>query len=156
MLPSFPEFVDCDYNQRMLAATTLRAYPMPMPVGEQVFWLLILAIPVACIARTIVYEEVFREPREFCVRKSQTCRSLLQRKFFYLFTCEYCFSHWVTLFFVVITRFKLLIDGWQGYLVSFFALVFVANIYMSLYAMIKVEVTQAKVETEVLQKETEE
>jgi hypothetical protein len=143
------------YNPDMLAEVT-RAYAMPMPVGEQIFWLLIVSIPVACVARTVVYEEIFREPREWCVHQSTTCRSLLQRKFFYLFTCEYCFSHYVTLFFIIITRFKLLIDGWQGYLISFFSVVRVANVYMSLYAMIRVEITETKAETQKIEKEVEE
>ncbi len=123
---------------------------------KQVFWLLILAIPIACIARTVVYEELFREPREWCVRRSKSAPSIFDRKFFYLFTCEYCFSHYVTLFFVIIMRFKLLIDGWQGYLISFFSLVLIANVYMSLYAMIKVDITQTKVETEKIQQEVDE
>jgi hypothetical protein len=46
-----------------------------------------------------------------------------QRKFFYLFTCEYCFSHYVTLFFVIVTRFTLLYDAWRGYLVAGFWLI---------------------------------
>src|SRR5215211_3945208 len=95
-------------------------------VARQLFWLLVLAIPIACVARTVVYEEIFREPREWCEKKSKTCSTLLQRKFFYLFTCEYCFSHYVTIAFLAITHFQLLYDGWRGYLVAFFALVFVA------------------------------
>ena len=136
-----------------MLAQAIRPYPMPLPIWEQLFWLLILAIPIACVARTVVYEELFREPREWCVRRSRSAPSMLERKFFYLFTCEYCFSHYVTLFFIIITRFKLLIDGWQGYVISFFSLVLVANVYMSLYAMIKVEITETKVETEKIQKE---
>src|SRR4051794_10036413 len=62
----------------------------------QVLWLFILSIPVSCVAWTVTHEEIFREPREFCAEKSKTCQRLLQRKFFYLFTCEYCFSHYVT------------------------------------------------------------
>jgi hypothetical protein len=139
----------------MLAQALTRPYPMPMPIGEQIFWLLILAIPIATIARTIVFEEVFREPREWCQDRSRSCQTLLARKFFYLFTCEYCFSHYVTIFFLIITRFKLLIDGWQGYLISFFALVLVANMYLNLYARLRVDITQAKVETKVLEKEVE-
>ena len=134
-------------------AVVTRPYPMPMPIGEQIFWLLILAIPIATIARTVVYEEVFREPRQWCENQSKTCRTLFARKFFYLFTCEYCFSHYVTIFFLIITRFKLLIDGWQGYLISFFALVLVANAYLNLYARLRVDITQAKAETKVLEKE---
>jgi len=140
----------------MPAQLMIAAFPAPMPVGEQLFWLLILAIPVACIARTVVYEELFREPREWCVHRSTTCRSMLQRKFFYLFTCEYCFSHWVALFFVLVTRFRLLIDGWQGYLIAFFSLVLVANVYLSFYAMVRVDITQTKVETEKIEQQIEE
>ena len=89
----------------LLAAATTRPYPMPMPLAEQVFWLFILAIPIATIARTVVFEEIFREPREWCEHRSRTCGNLFVRKFFYLFTCEYCFSHYVTIFCLIITRF---------------------------------------------------
>jgi len=123
---------------------------------EQLFMLLVLAIPIACIARTVVYEEIFREPREWCVRKSTTCRGLLQRKFLYLFTCEYCFSHYVTLAFLFMTRFRLLYDDWRGYVISFFSLVMVANTYLTLYARLRVEITQTKADTELIEKEAEE
>ena len=119
----------------------------------QVFWLLLLAIPIACIARTVVYEEVFRELREWCTDKSRSCGRLLQRKFFYLFTCEYCFSHYVTIFFLILTRFKLLINDWRGYVIAFFALVFVANAYMNLYARLRVDITSEKKEIERKEKE---
>jgi hypothetical protein len=124
-------------------------------IGGQIFWLLMLAIPIATVARTVVFEEIFREPREWCVRKSQTCQSLLQRKFFYLFTCEYCFSHYVTIFFLFVTRFKLLIDDWRGYVLAFFALVMVANAYLNLYSRLRVDIHQAKVETKKIEKEVE-
>src|SRR5690242_5275425 len=97
-------------------------------LAMQTGWLLLLGIPVGCVAWTVTHEEVFREPREFCEQKSKTCRNLLQRKFFYLFTCEYCFSHYVTAGFLIITRYKLLFDDWRGYLLSLFALVFVFNV----------------------------
>jgi len=58
----------------------------------QIVWLLTLAVPVACIAWTVTHEEVFREPREYFMRRSQSARGYLPRKFFYLLTCEYCFS----------------------------------------------------------------
>jgi len=66
-----------------------------MGLGLQVGSLLLLAIPVACIAWTVTHEEVFRELRQFCQRECVQARSLVRRKFFYLFTCEYCFSHYV-------------------------------------------------------------
>ena len=34
----------------------------------------------------------------------------------------------MTLFFLVVTHFTLLYDGWRGYLISWFALVWVANV----------------------------
>jgi hypothetical protein len=121
----------------------------------QLFWLLILAIPIACVARTVVFEEVFREPREYCQHKSKTCRSLLERKFFYLFTCEYCFSHYVTALFLWMTHFQLLLDGWRGYLIAFFGLVFVANAYMNLYARLRVDITSEKKAIEVKEKQVQ-
>ena len=126
---------------------------------QHIFALFILAIPIACVARTVVFEEVFREPREYCQRMSEACRSLLARKFFYLFTCEYCFSHWVTIFFLILSAlgpgdgFKLLFPDWRGYVISFFSLVFVANAYLNLYARLRVDITSEKKAIEV--KETE-
>lgn len=111
---------------------------------QQIVALFVLAIPVACIARTVVYEEIFREPREYCSDRSKHCRLLLQRKFFYLFTCEYCFSHYVTLAVLIVTRYTLLYDGWRGYLVAFFSLVFVANVYLAAYARLRVDITSEK------------
>ena len=112
-----------------------------------------LAIPIACVAWTVTKEEIFREPREYCAKKSEACQKLVQRKFFYLFTCEYCFSHYITAFFLLLTHFKLLLDDWRGYLISFFALVFVANIYMSFYSRLRVEIHVGK--TEAKKKEQE-
>ena len=121
----------------------------------QIFELLVLAVPIACIARTVVYEEIFREPREWCQAKSKACQKVLQRKFFYLFTCEYCFSHYVTLAAVAVTHFKLLFDDWRGYIISFFSLVFIANVYMNLYARIRVDITHVKKSIEVQAKTAE-
>jgi len=106
----------------------------------QLVWLATLAIPIACVAWTVTHEEVFREPREYFTRRSETARGFLARKFFYLFTCEYCFSHYVTIFFLVVTRYRLLLDDWRGYLISFFALVAVANFYMSAFGRLRQEV----------------
>src|SRR5690242_2050664 len=92
--------------------------------------LLILAIPIAWASWTVTHEQIFREVKDYCVERSKTCRTLTQRKFFYLFTCEYCFSHCCTLFFQLFFHFKLVFDDWRGYLVSFPALVWTANAYM--------------------------
>jgi hypothetical protein len=123
-----------------------------MSLGAQIVELFLLAIPVACVAWTVTHEEVFREPREYCVNKSRSCRRWFERKFFYLFTCEYCFSHYVTIFFLFVTRYKLIYDGWRGYLVGGFALVWVANQYMSLYNRLRLDIKSERVEAEIKEK----
>jgi hypothetical protein len=126
-----------------------------MELNQQVTWLFILAIPIACIAWTVTHEEIFREPRDYCVRCSKNARSMLKRKFFYLFTCEYCFSHYVTLAFLSLTGYKLLLDDWRGYIIAGFALIFVANVYMSLFALLRQAIKKEKTEIKVLEKEVE-
>jgi hypothetical protein len=115
-------------------------------LGVQIIELLLIAIPVASISWTITHEEVFREPREFCARCSREAPHLIARKFFYLFTCEYCFSHWVSLFFLLITGFKLIYADWRGYLLSLFALVWVANQYMSIFDRLRLDIKRERVE----------
>ncbi len=122
---------------------------MDIPVSTQILYLFFLAIPIACIAWTVTHEEVFREPREFCEKRSKECRSTLQRKFFYLFTCEYCFSHYVTVFMLIITDFKLIFTDWRGYFIAGFSLVWIANIYMSLFALIRVDLKKVKFEANI-------
>jgi hypothetical protein len=106
----------------------------------QLVWLFVLAVPIACAAWTVTHEEIFKEPRDYCAHRSRQARNLAGRKFFYLFTCEYCFSHYVTVFFLILTRYRLLLDDWRGYLIAFFALVAVANVYMTAFGRLRQEV----------------
>jgi hypothetical protein len=124
-------------------------------IAEKLTWLLVLAIPIACISWTVTHEEIFLEPREFCKKHSTQSVSFLKRKFFYIFTCEYCFSHYVTLFILFITEYKLLYDGWKGYLISGFSLVWIANIYMNLYGLIRVDIKKEGIEAKVEEKKLE-
>lgn len=112
-----------------------------------------LALPIASIAWTVTHEEVFREPREWCASRSRSARSIAARKLFYVFTCEFCFSHWVTLFFVVITRFRLLFADWRGYLIGGFALVWIANVYMSFFGRLRLEIREERAEVAVKEAE---
>jgi hypothetical protein len=120
-----------------------------MTLGTQVAWLFLLAIPIACIAWTVTHEEVFKEPREYCVQRSKKSKTLVQRKFFYLFTCEYCFSHYVTALMLIITNYTLLFTDWRGYMIAGFALVFVANIYMSLFALVRIDLKKVRLEADI-------
>lgn len=117
-----------------------------MSEKAQMLWLFVLAAPVACIAWTVTHEEVFTEPREWCVKKSRTARTFAARKFFYLFTCEYCFSHYVTIGFLILTRYRLWLDDWRGYVLAGFSLVFIANAYMSLFGELRLEIRQDRQE----------
>jgi len=119
-----------------------------MELSTQTAWLFLLAIPIACIAWTVTHEEVFREPREYCLKRCHNGKTIAERKFFYLFTCEYCFSHYVTVIMLFITQYKLLFIDWRGYLIAGFALVFVANVYMSLFALVRVDLKKVRLEAE--------
>ncbi len=127
-----------------------------MSLQQQAAYLFILALPVACIAWTVTHEEVFMEPRKYCEKRAKECKTLIARKFFYLFTCEYCFSHYITLFFIVITKYHLLFDDWRGYLIGGFALVWIANIYMSLFGLVRVGMKKEKMEADLKEVELKE
>ena len=124
-----------------------------MDLSNQVRDLFLLPLAIACISWTVTHEDVFKEPREYCIRKSKRCKKILERKFFYLFTCQYCFSHYVTVLFLFITHYHLLFDDWRGYLIGGFALVWISNIYMSLFGFIRVGMKKERIEATLREKE---
>jgi hemerythrin superfamily protein len=113
-----------------------------------ILFLFILALPIACVSWTVTHEELFRETHDYCVRKSKECTSFIGRKFFYLLTCEYCFSHYVALAFMLLTRYQLLYPGWRGYVIGEFALVWVSNQYISIYNRLRLTIRNERVEIE--------
>ena len=124
-----------------------------MDLTRQILELLILAIPIACIARTVVFEDLFAEARDWCRQRSQQCQRFTSRKFFYLFTCEYCFSFYVTTLLLLITRYQMLYPDWRGYLVSGFSLVWIANIYMSLFFLIRTDLKNDGLDSKIKESE---
>ena len=126
-----------------------------MQLLTQTAWLFLLAIPIACISWTVTHEEVFREPREYCLKRCQNGKTIAERKFFYLFTCEYCFSHYITIFILLITHFHLLYMDWRGYFIAGFSLVFIANVYMSLFALIRIDLKKVRIESEIEERKKE-
>jgi hypothetical protein len=127
-----------------------------MPIDgfwAQLAWLLTLPLAIASVSWTVTHEEIFRELREYCVGRSQTCKTLLARKFFYIATCEYCFSHWVTLVFLMMTGYRLLLEDWRGTLIGFFALAAVANVYISAYGRLRVDIKAERVQIAAVEKE---
>jgi hypothetical protein len=121
----------------------VRNPPLPAPhltsvsLAAQVVWLFVMALAVASVSWTITQEEVFRELREYAEQQRDNAPQLWKRKFYYLLTCHYCFSHYVAILFLALTRFKLLYQDWRGYLIALFALVWVANLYISIYALLR-------------------
>jgi len=124
-----------------------------MSLNIQLVYLFILAIPVACIAWTVTHEELFKEPRQFCTLKSRRNKYLVFRKFFYMLTCEYCFSHYVTIGILIITRFYLLFADWRGYIIAGFSIVWIANIYMSLFYLLRQGIKKEKITIEEIEEE---
>lgn len=113
-----------------------------MTLDRQLVLLFVLPIPIASIVWAVTHEELFREPRDWCIARSKSSKRLAARKFFYLFTCEYCFSHYIAALFLVITRYTLLYDGWRGYLIAGFSLVWLANVYMSFFGRMRLEIRE--------------
>ena len=129
--------------------------PPTTSLPVQLTWLFVLALPVATIAWTVTHEEIFREPREWAADRSRTAASVLARKFYYICTCEYCFSHYVAAAFIALTNFQLLLGGWRGYLIAWFAVVAVANLYMSLFGRLRVDIKSEGLEAKVKELEVE-
>lgn len=115
---------------------------------EQLYTVIVLSVVIASISWTVTQEEIFSEWREMCAEKSESCGTLIQRKFFYVFTCEYCFSHWVTLVVLITTGFRLLLDDWRGLLIAFFVLPWIANQWMSIYRRLRVNIKKENIVAE--------
>jgi hypothetical protein len=114
--------------------------------GADLLKLIVLALPVAAISWTVTHEDLFREVHDRCVERSTSAHSLLARKFFYLLTCEYCFSHYVSAGILLATRFTLLFDDWRGYFISWLALVWVANHFISAYGRLRLGIRSERLE----------
>ena len=119
------------------------------PPTVQAFWLFVLALPVA------TSRGPSRTKRSSASRASgrrtaaATAASVLARKFYYICTCEYCFSHYVAAGFIALTEFHLLLTDWRGYLIAWFAVVAVANLYMSLFGRLRVDIKSEGLEAKV-------
>lgn len=134
-----------------------RAIPLPgrNVLSDQIAMLFILALPVASVAWTVTHEEIFREPREWCEQKCQTAQHPVVRKCLYLFTCEYCFSHYVSFVVLVVTGYRLGYTGWRGFGVALFALVWIANVYMSLYSRLRLDIKHEHVDIAAAQEQAQ-
>jgi hypothetical protein len=126
-----------------------------MTLGEQSIWLAILALPIASISWTVTHEQILQEFQEWCKRRSENSSNICVQKGFYLFTCEYCLSHYVTILFLIVTRYHLLFPDWRGSMIAFFSLPWVANAYIALFGRAKLGVSKDRVELEAIEKTVE-
>ncbi|WP_245768165.1 hypothetical protein [Pedobacter insulae] len=46
---------------------------------------------------------------------------------------------------LIITNYTLIFEGWRGYLISGFSIVWIANVYMSLYNLIRIDLKKNKI-----------
>jgi len=124
-----------------------------MTMVMQLVWLFTLPIPVACVAWTVTHEELFAELRAYCLRRSTDAATWYMRKFFYLGTCEYCFSHYVALAAVLGTGYHLLLDDWRGVIIAWFSVVWIANQYMSIHGRLRLGIKSQRTEIRVLEEQ---
>ena len=75
-------------------------------------------------------------------------RTTFARKFFYIPTCEYCFSHYVAAGVLALAPFTLLVPGWRGLVIAWFSLVGNANVYMSASGRLRLDIKQERTENE--------
>ena len=108
--------------------------------------LFVLAMPVAAIAWAVTHEEMFKEPRDYCTASSRAADRWRRGSSSTRSRASTCFSHWVTLGLLLVTRFTLLYDDWRGYVVSGFSLVWIANIYMSLFGRLRLDIKSERVD----------
>ena len=114
--------------------------------GHDLLALFILALPVAAISWAVTHEEMFRELHDYCVDRSRAATRLPARKFYYLLTCEYCLSHYVSAGMLLLTQFKLLYEDWRGYFIAWLSLVWVANHLISLYGRLRLGIRSERLE----------
>ncbi len=116
-----------------------------MPYSSQIAFAFILSIPVACISWTVTQEELFKEMREYLAGcQARYRRSWWRRKLAYSPRCAYCLSHYVAGVLVALMNFKMLADDWRGYVVSLFSLVLIANVYLTVYHLLRVELRRIR------------
>ncbi len=113
-------------------------------MADQLLRVLVVALPVACVTWTLTHEEVLREPQDWLKDRSRAARSWWRRKFFFMWTCEYCLSHYVAGIFVALADLQLLLPDWRGYLLAWLSIVAMANVYMSAYSRLRVDITRER------------
>jgi len=114
----------------------------------ELIWLAVLPLPVALVSWTVTKEELFREPRDWLARCSQESSEVWKRKLCYALTCDFCFSHYVAAAAVALTNYHLLLQDWRGSLIAWLAVVAMANVYLSAFSRLRVDIHKRRAETQ--------
>lgn len=129
------------------------------------FWF--LAVPVAIIVRAFTTEEIFRQAREFCAnrnvhyceligrnpcRSSERIRYLVLSKLCYMPTCDFCLSFWISLLVVWIADYFLYFSDWRGIALATFVVMGVANVYLSAFSHIRVDLRKERAVAKTIEK----
>jgi hypothetical protein len=109
----------------------------------EVFW---IAGAVAIIAWTQAKEEITREFRERLQRASDSTENIVLRKVAHMLTCEFCFSFWVSLLSLFVFRHRVAYADWRGVILAQFATWGIANIYMTAYSRLRVDIRKDQIE----------
>lgn len=118
------------------------------------FHFLYYAAVVAVLVHTLTHEEIFKEPRQWLkmCADSQDLNACL-RKLAYMPTCEFCGSFWITLgLLTLVFQYHLIFADWRGYVVSVFTTMGVANVYMGLFNLLRVDVRKERALADVVER----
>ena len=97
-------------------------------------------------------KKCFENPATIVAIDAGTVKQYWNESFSTFFNGEYCFSHYATLFFLLLTEYKLLVEDWRGYIIAEFALVWIANVYMGVFALIRQNIKKEKAEIALMEK----
>lgn len=116
-------------------------------------------LTVATVVRTWTTEEIFRDVQELWKKNHQKYKQLCEKdgktlsnwclaKLFYGLSCDWCSSFYVTAIGLWITGFRLLEEGVVGFLGALLVSVFLANTYISLYSLLRVDLRKQRAEAD--------
>jgi hypothetical protein len=110
---------------------------------------LVMAATVAILARAAAMEEVFSEPRQWLTKRAEDgSRAWVVRKVCYMSCCPFCLSFWLSLLVVIACEHWLFFDDWRGLILSVFAVMGIANVYMECFSRLRLDVRRNRAEAE--------
>ena len=129
---------------------------------DEFLHLCLLAIPVACVSWTVTHEKIFEPVRKwfddihtarYSFKHGRGWLERFIRHMAYAPTCEYCFSHYVALFAYLAYPIPVLpVARWANLLFGWFALVWVANVYMNLHFRLRLSIRESGNRSKVIER----